>query len=268
MISSEHKSINPRPGQCVQALYSPGPGAPEEIALFLRPLKARIQHRPHEGVQLRAGLVQYNDVSLVVTMVRVQGNPDEYFDIWWNYQSQSMRTHLDQLARQSKLNIHILDSDNSEIIVQVDNDFKRFLNKIPGILDRSPKWNDIEFDRAVRGFCADSYPRDNLWDLIELKPKALDTDTLEPHEREYKGMIPDELKSFYEYDDVLGHCIRIIPSTFEGDLGAKDPNLLLQPAPVKTVLRCGIRWQEGYPVAPIPFIPGHGLAVPPDDAEF
>ncbi len=242
MIPSDHKSINPRPGQCVQALHSPGPGAPEEIALFLRPLKAPIEQKAEDGVQLRAGLVQYNDVSLVVTMVRVQADPDEYFDIWWNYQSPSMRTHLDRLARQSKLKIHILDSNNNETIVEVDNDIKRFLNKIPEILDRSPKWNDIEFDRAVRGFCADSYPKDNLWDLIELKPKILDKDEPESHTREYSGIIPDELKPFYDYDEVLGHCIKIIPSTFEGDLFGNDPNLLLQPAPVKTVLRCGKRW--------------------------
>jgi hypothetical protein len=252
----------------VEALYRPAPGAPEEIGLFLRPSKYNINEGAHLGVELRAGLVRYNDVILVVTMLRVKGEPAEYFDMWWNYQNSDVRTHVDRLAGQSTIKVHFIGSKNYQLVIEVENYFKRFFERLPQIMSNGPEWNDIEFDRAVRGFCADAYPKDNLWDLIELKPGVAGADQPESGPREYEGPMPEELKPFYIYDDIHGHCIRIIPSLFEEDAREKDPDLLLYPAPIKTVLRCGIRWSNGYPIAPIPFIPGHGLAVPPDDAEF
>lgn len=263
-----YRQINPHPGQCVEALYRPTPDAPEEVGLFLRPAKGYFHNESDLGIELRAGLVKYNDILLVVTMVRVQGATEEYFDIWWNYRSPGMRSHVDQLSEQSTIKLNFMGEGESTFVREVENEFKKFLQKLPNLFENGPVWNDIEFDRAVRGFCADAYPKDNLWEMIELKPRTSGMDQPEMGAREYEGPMPEELKPFYIYDDVHGHCIRIIPSLFEEDVLEKDPVLLLYPAPIKTVLRCGIRWSNGYPIAPIPFIPGHGLAVPPDDAEF
>ena len=105
--------------------------------------------------------------------------------------------------------------------------------------------------------------------MIKLRPEAQDTDSGRiPDIEDYPDPIPDELRPFYTYLPEQGHCIRIIPSMLEEEATKGNPDKYLYPAPVKTVLRCGIRWVQGYPVAPIPFIPGHGLAVPPDDAEY
>jgi hypothetical protein len=87
-------------------------------------------------------------------------------------------------------------------------------------------------------------------------------------EDDYPGLIPFDLREFYIYTPDKGHCIKIIPSILEIEATREDPEQFLQPAPVKTVLRCGFRWLKGYPVAPIPFIPCHGLAIPPEDLEF
>jgi len=85
---------------------------------------------------------------------------------------------------------------------------------------------------------------------------------------DYPGFIPPDLKDFYVYMHDKGHCIKIIPSNLEAKLEISNPEQFLEAAPVKTVLRCGFRWFRGYPVAPIPLIPGYGLAAPPDDCEF
>ncbi len=54
----------------------------------------------------------------------------------------------------------------------------------------------------------------------------------------------------------------------EHDAVAGDPEEYLHAAPVKSVLRCGIRWVKGFPVAPIPYIPGLGSLFLPTTENF
>ncbi len=103
--------------------------------------------------------------------------------------------------------------------------------------------------------------------MIDVRPETESVSSL-PKTDEYQGYIPENLKFLYSYVTDKGHCIKVVPSIFEQDAISGDPEDFLHPAPVKTVLRCGIRWVKGYPVAPIPFIPGHGLAAPPEDNEM
>jgi len=139
---------------------------------------------------------------------------------------------------------------------------------VPGIMEKATPWTDTEFDRAVRGFCAQSYPRENLWDMIQMVREPEKVRTGPPGLEDYPGYIPEELRPFYEYYPDKGHCIKVISSMFEEEVLKGKGEDHLTPAPVRTVLRGGVRWVNGYPVAPIPFIPGHGLAVPPEDIEL
>ncbi len=265
--------INPEniklvPGQSVEALFEPAPEHPGQVGFFVRSLSGIIA--PNGGIEIRqrAGIVRFDNVLLVLTMLRVEGHLPELFDIWWNYHSKEGKSHFDRIANQDKITIHFYDEEGIGFSLDQKNSFKKFFESAPSVLDTMPPWTDIEFDRAVRGFCAQSYPKEKLWDLVEARKPIEAPSSLPQSPDNYKGYLPEELKRYYVYIAGEGHCVRVIPSAMERDAILGDPEELLSPAPIRTVLRCGLRWVKGYPIAPIPFIPGHGLAVPPEDREY
>jgi hypothetical protein len=219
-------------------------------------------------IRLRAGVIHHNDVLLVLTMLALPEDMEEYFDVWWNYHAEGAKEPFRLISRQDRVKIHFFGESGSEGSLVVDNEFKTFFSSLPALMARTKPWTDIEFDRAVRGFCAKSYPLENLWGLIAAgKTEAPALDDVGGRSGAYRGFIPPELQQFYTYTETDGHCIMVIPSALEAEAAKGNPEALLHPAPVRTVLRCGFRWLKGHPVAPIPFIPGHGLAVPPEDME-
>lgn len=272
MEYSNPDEIRLRPGQCFEALFSAGPDDRGEVALCIRSASGTVRRDGDLSIRQRAGLIRFNDVLLVVTMVKLDDGSAEFFDIWWNYHETGQERHFERMSEQERLSLHFYGKSGRDFSTYTNNTFKSFFASLPKHFESVKPWTDIEFDRAVRGFCAQSYPKDNLWDMISNPPEMAGisgqdfNDFVSGHE--YPGYIPEELKPFYAYLPEGGHCIKIIPSTFEREAVEADPDSLLLPAPVKTVLRCGIRWVKGYPVAPVPFIPGHGLAVPPEDTEY
>jgi hypothetical protein len=257
------------PGQSIEAVYTVEEGRSPEIGFFVRSASGLELPNGDLGIRLRAGLIRFNDVLLVLTMLKLDEPEEEFFDIWWNYHSKNGQEHFKRIAEQEKLTVHFYTATGKGFSINTENGFRKFFQPLPSLMAKSVPWNDIEFDRAVRGFCAQSYPLENLWDIIEIHnedPGAI-AEKVDGSES-YEGLIPLELTQFYVYVPGQGHCIKIIPSMLEQNALAGNPEEFLHPAPVKTVLRCGVRWLRDYPVAPIPFIPGHGLAVPPDDAEF
>jgi hypothetical protein len=257
------------PGQSIEAMFAPGPGDRGEVGFFIRSASGLIRRNGDLNIEQRAGLIKFDDVLLVLTMLRVEGDDEEIFDIWWNYHAQGGMEHFRRMSEQENVTIYFYNEEAQGFSVNRENGFRRFFSSVPDIINTSRHWTDIEFDRAVRGFCAQSYPKENLWDMIGLHPEAPETEPGRiPDIEDYPEPIPEGLRPYYTYLPDQGHCIKVIPSMFEEEATKGDPDKYLYPAPVKTVLRCGIRWVQGYPVAPIPFIPGHGLAVPPDDAEY
>ncbi len=257
------------PGQSMQATFLRSSGQQPEIGFFLRSI-SRFNHSDgNPAIRQRAGLIKFNDVLLVLTMLRVEAESVELFDMWWNYCSKRGAELFKMMAAQERLTVHFYGDKGIYQSVETENGFRRFFSSLPDLFEQSENWTEVEFDRAVRGFCAESYPKENLWEMIQLGAEGEQAEEKQSHGIEdYPGAIPDQLKPFYDYLPEQGHCIRVVPSTFEDKAMDGNPTEFLFPAPVKTVLRCGIRWAKGYPVAPIPFIPGHGLAVPPDDTEF
>jgi hypothetical protein len=201
-------------------------------------------------------------------MVRVGGDQEELFDIWWNYYARDGVEHFRRMSEQERLVLHFCNEEGREFSLESSNEFRKFFGSLPAILEKMKPWTDIEFDRAVRSFCAKSYPKENLWEMIAYGAQDSAGPAEVPDADDYPGEIPNDLKPFYTYLPGQGHSINIIPSILEDKAMEGDPAEHLLPAPVKTVLRCGIRWVRGFPVAPIPFIPGHGLAVPPEDTEL
>ncbi|MGB6066953.1 MAG: hypothetical protein WBG50_19280 [Desulfomonilaceae bacterium] len=266
--------INPNkirlvPGQSIEAMFAPRPNNPGEVGFFMRSSSGLIRRNGDLEIEQRAGLVKFDDVFLVLTMLRIEGDEEELFDIWWNYYAREGLEHFRRMAEQEEITIHFYNEEAQAFSVNRENGFRKFFGSVPDVIKKSRKWTDIEFDRAVRGFCAQSYPKENLWEMIKFRPDVPESEPDRIHDIEdYPEPIPDGLRPFYIYLPDKGHCIRIIPSMLEDQAAKQDPDKYLYPAPVKTVLRCGIRWMQGYPVAPIPFIPGHGLAVPPDDTEY
>jgi hypothetical protein len=268
------KLINPDdvrlvPGESIHALFALHSGDPGQVGLFIRTLSPLDPRNGGIGIRQRAGLIRFDDVLLVLTLIRIKNQVEEIFDIWWDYYSPGGEAYFRRMAQQERLIVHFYTDDGNKFSIETENSFIKFFNSLDQLFDKSKPWTQVDFDRAVRGFCAQSYPKENLWDMMQLtgeEPK-----TLLPSEvtaDDYPGLIPTELRPFYVYLQDKGHCLNIIPSLLELEAAQGNPKEYLHPAPVKTVLRCGIRWINGLPVAPIPFIPGHGLAVPPDDEEF
>jgi hypothetical protein len=254
------------PGQSVQALFYPDPKLPREIGFFVRSARGLIKPGADFEIRRRAGLIRFNDVLLVLTMLKVDGEPDELFDIWWNYYAPEGSEYFEKTATQERITIHFYNEDGMGFLMEKENSFRKFFKSLPVLIKKNNRWTQIEFDRAVRGFCAQSYPKENLWEMIDIRSET-EAISAPPKTDEYQGCIPENLRPLYAYVPNEGHCIKVIPSSMEQDAILGAPEDFLYPAPVKTVLRCGVRWVKGYPVAPIPFIPGHGLVAPPEDKE-
>jgi hypothetical protein len=255
------------PGQSIEAIYAVGPGDANEVGFFVRSASGLIRRNGYPEIRLRAGVVKHNNVLLVLTMLKIEEPVEELFDIWWNYYSKDGQEHFKRIAEQERVTVHFYTDQGRDFSVNTENEFRKFFRSLPPLMAKAEPWNDIEFDRAVRGFCAQSYPKENLWDIIEFREQGPLAERMEGIYA-YEGIIPEELTAFYTYVPDKGHCIRIIPSMLEQEALVGNPEEFLYPAPVKTVLRCGVRWLREFPIAPIPFIPGHGLMAPPDDMEL
>jgi|GEM_PF-448099 len=259
------------PGESFHALFALRSGEPGEIGFFVRCLHPLDPRNGDLNVGQRAGLVKFDEVFLVVTMIRLNSTAEEVFDIWWDFHAPDGAAHFKRMADQENLTVHFYTPEGRRYSIDSANTFRKFFSYLDRLLGGTRPWTPVQFDRAVRGFCAQSYPKQNLWEMMQFTPESLPPEPVVPETvtaGDYPGIIPDELHPFYVYLGDKGHCVRIIPSMFEVEASDGNPDQFLYPAPVKTVLRCGIRWVKGFPVAPIPFIPGHGLAVPPDDTEF
>lgn len=255
------------PGQGMKGIFTPSGSGGGEIGFFIRSQSGGIRQNGSVAIEQRAGLIQFNEVMLVLTMLKVGQAESELFDIWWNFYSSDEQFR--RMSTQESLSFHFYDETGWTFTTDRENRFKKFFTSLPSLLEKAGRWSESQFDRAVRGFCSQSYPKENLWDLILHGPHPEELDiTAPPGLETYPGHVPDELRPYYTYHEELGHCIRVAPSMLEQDVLAGNGEENLLPAPVKTVLRGGVRWVNGYPVAPIPFIPGYGLAVPPEDQEM
>ena len=263
------KKIRLQPGQGVGGIITTGISSKEEMGFVLRSESGSIKKNGDPGIEWRAGVIQFNEILLVLTMLRVQGHETELFDVWWNYHANTGKQHFQRMSEEENLKLYFCNEANGDFFLDEINGFKKFFGTLPNILDKTTPWSEAEFDRAVRGFCAQSYPKENLWEMIRLSPYSHSAgDGSQKTVDDYGGFVPDELRPFYVYDPEQGHCINVVPSTFEDKIEEENPQDLLHPAPIRTVMRGGVRWINGYPVAAIPYIPGHGLAVPPEDSEF
>ncbi|GAA3086433.1 hypothetical protein GCM10020000_86380 [Streptomyces olivoverticillatus] len=86
----------------------------------------------------------------------------------------------------------------------------------------------------------------------------------------YHSPLPSDLEPWYCYTVDGGHSIAVAVDT--GDLGEAPTRQQLEdhlcPAPVKSVIRAGVRWHDGFPVCTLPYDPQLGLTTPPEDDEY
>jgi hypothetical protein len=269
MLTLDPERVRLTPGECVPGRFSSPSSHPGEIAFFIRPIVGTKPENGDLGLVHRAGIIKFDNVLLVLTMVKLEKVGGELYDLWWNYHSLDGLESFRQMADQERLSIHFYHGESQKFTFSTINGFRKFFSHLLPLIEKTRPWSDVDFDRAVRSCCAQNYPKENLWEMILIKAEPV-VEYEEPLKglESYSGRIPQDLKSYYVYTDESGHCIKVIPSTLEAQALLGRPEDCLYAAPVKTVLRCGTRWLNGLPVAPVPFIPGYGLAVPPDDIEF
>jgi hypothetical protein len=104
------------------------------------------------------------------------------------------------MSEQKQLSVHFYTESGKEFSVVTDNSFRKFFSYLPGLIGQSEPWTEVDFDRALRGFCAQSYPKENLWELMVHKSEMVQVEE-QPAEGvdSYPGVIPEELKPFYDY---------------------------------------------------------------------
>lgn len=257
------------PGQAIKASFWNNRFKSEQIGLFIRPSSLPKVSIGATEVFHRGGLIKFDEILLVVTMIKCSGPEESLFDVWWNYHHPAGPDAFRKMAIQERLSNFFYDENGKRFVVDTENSFRKFFSNLHEIVSKTKPWTEIEFDRAMNRCCAQFYPRENLWQLVQARSDIFDSRSkMDLDLNMYEGMIPDDLKPFYMFSTQFGHCLSIIPSNLEQEADNNGPAFYLTPAPVKTVLRCGIRWLRGYPIAAIPFIPGHGLAAPPEDYEF
>ena len=146
------------PGQSIEAMFAPGPDNPGEVGFFIRSASGLVRRNGDLDIEQRAGLIKFDDVLLVLTMLRVEGDEEELFDIWWNYHARGGMEHFRRMAEQENVTIHFYNEEAQGFSVNRENGFRRFFNSVPDVIRQSQQWTDIEFDRALRGFCARIVP--------------------------------------------------------------------------------------------------------------
>jgi len=150
------------PGQSIEAMFTPSPENPGEVGFFIRSASGLIRRNGDLDIEQRAGLIKFDDVLLVLTMLKVEGDEEELFDIWWNYHALGGIEHFRRMSEQETVTIYFYNEEAQGFSVSRENTFRKFFISVPDVIEQSERWTDIEFDRAVRGFCAQSYPKDNL----------------------------------------------------------------------------------------------------------
>jgi hypothetical protein len=100
------KKLRLLPGQGIEGMFTGGPGQEGEVGLFVRSAYGALRGNGDLGIQQRAGLVHFNDVLLVLTMIRTGTVYEEFFDVWWNYHSRTGPEHFRRMSQQERLMIH------------------------------------------------------------------------------------------------------------------------------------------------------------------
>ncbi|GAB2717683.1 hypothetical protein [Kitasatospora kifunensis] len=86
--------------------------------------------------------------------------------------------------------------------------------------------------------------------------------------KSYPGQLPLDLVDWYCYVDGAGHSL-LVADEKAWHKTPKDPGWFAIPASVKTVLRLGYRWEDGWPVVSgLDIDPEVGLRTPEDECEF
>jgi len=151
------------PGQSIQALFNPDAEQSGVVGLFIRSVYGIDKPNGDLIISQRAGVVKFNDVILVVTMLKTEGAFDEYFDVWWNYYAPDGIDQFQQMAKQERLFVNFYSDRGIDFAIDIENSFRKFFSNVVSMLEKAEPWTEIEFDRAVRGMCADAYPKGNLW---------------------------------------------------------------------------------------------------------
>ena len=106
------------PGQSIEAMFTPGPDNPGEVGFFIRSASGLIRRNGDLDIEQRAGLIKFDDVMLVLTMLRVEGDEEELFDIWWNYHAQGGMEHFRRMSEQENVTIHFYDEEAQGLLRQ------------------------------------------------------------------------------------------------------------------------------------------------------
>ncbi|MGW4167203.1 hypothetical protein ACWEGX_09765 [Streptomyces chartreusis] len=110
--------------------------------------------------------------------------------------------------------------------------------------------------------------------LAQILRRQLQLDGIATEERRYPQPLPAELAPWHVYLTDLGHCLMVqVPSLTPGQtavptlgVGSRVSNLVF--VPVRSVLREGWEFSNGYLQSPLRFEPEFGLLTDPDDDEF
>lgn len=83
--------------------------------------------------------------------------------------------------------------------------------------------------------------------------------------RSYPGVLPAELVPWHLYLSDAGHSVAVV---LDCHWGEQEPEQKMIAAPVRSVLRAGVQWRNGWPVVDLPYDDDLGLRTPKTDDEL
>lgn len=139
-----------------------------ELSLFVKEDAAHLHlYGQNPKIEIVAGMIEENEVSPVIIILRINSNRELMFETWLNYYATLGERALNSLMFQNRIVINLVDG-NGYITrsIAVNNNIKRWIHiSLNRIKNRAP-WTMSEFDIAKHNICTKYKDIDSLYNKL------------------------------------------------------------------------------------------------------
>jgi len=145
-----------------------------EVAFMIREESKRIRHLGKDaGVEIRAALIQLNQVGLIPILIAPESHRANIFETWLNFHAPRLDGNkndcLETLCKQDSIPILFYSKSGRERSIRITNHVKPIWNIILEQVSRMGAWETKGFDLA-RGILESQFPTvRSLWNSLNLQ---------------------------------------------------------------------------------------------------
>lgn len=157
------------PGLSIYGDWKENEEDPFETAIFIQEENKFINKlSKYPKVHIKAGLIFYENIGLVVVQVLINNNYDMLYEFFINYwQSGGGKQYFSNLANQDRIMLFFYRGHERKRNIQVENQLKDgFKSFMIELLKYSP-WSTEDFDKAKEKLYADFPKPVDLWRKLE-----------------------------------------------------------------------------------------------------